>query len=90
MISNWLEPACARAAMATASPAIGMAAAVVVPDGAAATVVEGAVAVGAEKPKFGRPPMSGLLAPVLPCEVDGPAVVSGEAGAVCFATCVVP
>src|SRR5215831_17761147 len=53
-MSNWLLPAWARAAIATAKPATGTNAAVEVADDAETAVVAGAVAAtSAAKPKFG-------------------------------------
>lgn len=57
-MSNWLEPDCARAAIVTARPAIGTAAALeAAPDEDEVELVTAVdvVAAKAEKPRFGRP-----------------------------------
>ena len=58
-ISNWLEPLCARAAIATARPATGTEAALdVAPGDADPAAVE--LLAATEKPKLGRPLPSGF------------------------------
>jgi hypothetical protein len=61
-MSNWLDPDWARAAIATASPATGTAAAVEAPPGDADAV---AVAAKAVKPRFGRP-LASVFTPAAP------------------------
>jgi hypothetical protein len=88
-ISNWLEPDCARAAMATARPAIGMAA---VEAGAAMVAgADCAAAVATAKPKFGRPSADTLAAPLALCPLDAPVDDESVEGAAAGAlACPVP
>ena len=58
-MSNWLEPAWAREAMATARPAMGTVAAAAVPGAAAAAA---GAAWFATMPKFGRPSVAAFAA----------------------------
>src|SRR5271169_32119 len=75
-ISNWLEPAWAREAMATGSPAIDTLGAVVVVD--AADVVGGVVAtLAAAMPSVGTSPAARLAPLAAACPVD--AVPSADA-----------
>lgn len=65
LISNWLEPACARAAMATGRPAIETAAAGVV--SAAVAAVWAVAVLVATMPKFGRPAVADFTAAAVLC-----------------------
>jgi hypothetical protein len=78
-MSNWLVPACARAAIATANPAMGTGAFVAAADDEAPDAFAGdAAAVRAEKPKFGTAVRSAFAAAEA-CAFDGAASVAAEA-----------
>ena len=83
-MSNWLEPACAREAMATARPAMGTVAAAAVPGVAAAAA--GAVWL-ATMPKFGRPSVAAFAA-FHPLCADGDPPASDADAAASASTCV--
>lgn len=76
-MSNWLAPACARTAIATASPATGTGAFVAAADDAEPDALAGDVAAArAEKPKFGMAVRSVFAA--VACVFDVAALVVAE------------
>src|SRR5579862_143269 len=83
-MSNWLEPAWAREAMATARPAMGTVATAAVPGAAAAAA--GAAWLAA-MPKFGRPSVAAFAA-FHPLCADGDPPASDAGVAARVSTCV--
>lgn len=83
-MSNWLAPDCARAAIATASPATGTAADVEADDAAPVALCDDVAAARAEKPKFGTAAGS-VFAAAVACAVDVPAVAEAAARSGAFA-----
>jgi hypothetical protein len=67
-MSNWLDPDCARAAIATARPATGTGSAVdAAPDAVDPAAADDVVAANAVKPRFGTPATSAFAAPTPLC-----------------------
>jgi hypothetical protein len=67
-MSNWLDPDCARAAIATARPATGTGSAVdAALDAVDPAAFDGAAAAKAVKPRFGTPATSAFAAPLPFC-----------------------
>jgi hypothetical protein len=67
-MSNWLDPDCARAAIATATPATGTASAVdAALDAVDPAAFDGAVPAKAVKPRLGTPATSAFAAPLPFC-----------------------